>query len=106
MILRNDILKNKKINVGEARLHYNLIKHKKMHEYKSLEDISENINLIKLMDSLGNVDHSISVFGNWIFDSNYEKSLVLNRASLDMICTPSVGEEQADIFEPVVTAVR
>ena len=37
----NDILKNKKRNVGESRVHYNLIKYKKMREYKILEDISE-----------------------------------------------------------------
>ena len=78
----NDILKNKKINVGEARVHYNLIKYNKMREYKILEDISENFTLVQLMDSLGNVSHDISVVGNWIFDSNYEKSLFLNRASL------------------------
>ena len=47
------------------------------------------------MDSLGNVNHAISDFGNWIFDSNYEKSRVLNRASLDMICAPYFAEEQA-----------
>ena len=58
------------------------------------------------MDSLGNVNHAISVVGNWIFDSNYEKALVLNRASLDMICAPPVGEEQDAIFENVFTAVR
>ena len=58
------------------------------------------------MDSLGNVNHAISVVGYWIFGSNYEKELVLNRASLDMICTPSVGEEQAAKFELVFTAVR
>ena len=57
------------------------------------------------MDSLGNVNHAISVVGNWIFDSIYEKALVLNRASLYMICAPSVGEEQDSIFETVFTAV-
>ena len=88
----NDILKNKKINVGEARVKYNLIKYKNMHEYNILEDISENFTLVQLMDSLGNVNHAISVVGNWIFDSNYEKALVLNRASLNMICEPYVGE--------------
>ena len=36
----NDILKNKKRNVGESRMHYNLIKYKRMSEYKFLEDIS------------------------------------------------------------------
>ena len=102
----NDILKNKKINVGESRLKSNLIKYKRMHEYKLLEDISENVTLVQLMDSLGNVNHAISVVGDWIFYSNYEKSLVLNRSSLDMICTQSVGEEQIAIFELVFTAVR
>ena len=89
----NDILKNKKIKVGETRVHYNLIKYKEMREYNLLEYISEKVTLVHLIDSLGNVNHAISVVGNWIFDSNYEKALVLNRASLDMICTPSVGEE-------------
>ena len=77
-----------------------------MREYKLLEDISENVTLVQLMDSLGNVNHAISVVGSWIFDSNYERSLVLNKASLDMICAPSVGEQQADIFEKVYYAVR
>ena len=101
----NDILKNKKRNVGEARVHYNLIKYKKMREYKILENISENFTLVQLMYSLGNLNHAISVVGNWIFDSNYEKALVLNRESLDMICTPSVGEEHATKSESVFTAV-
>ena len=77
-----------------------------MRQYKILEDISENVTLVQLMDSLGNLNHAISVVGNWIFDSNYEKALVLNRESLDMIFTPSVGEEQAAILDSVVTAVR
>ena len=75
----NDILKNKRRNVGEVRVHYKMTKYNKMHEYKILEDISANVTLVQLMDSLGNLNHAISVVGNWIFDSNYEKSLVLNR---------------------------
>ena len=59
----NDILKNNKRNKGEAKVHYNLIKYKKMGQYKILEDISENVTLVKLMDSLGNVNHDISVVG-------------------------------------------
>ena len=91
----NDILKNKKRNIGEAKVHYNLIKYKKKDLYKILDDISKHFTLVQLMDSLENANHAISVVGYWIFDSNYEKSLVLNRASLDMICAPSVCEEQA-----------
>ena len=74
----NDILKNKKRNRGEAKVHYTLIKYKKG-LYKILEDISENVTLVQLIDSLGNVNHAISVFGYWIFDSNHEKALVLSR---------------------------
>ena len=58
------------------------------------------------MDSLGNVNHDISVVGSWIFDSNYERALVLNNASLDMICAPSVGEEQTARFDKFYYAVR
>ena len=102
----NGILKNNKRNIYEPKVHYNLIKYKKKGKYKILEDISKQVTLVQLMDSLGNVNHDISVVGKWIFDSNYEKSLVLNRASLYMICAPYVGEEQAAKFESVFAAVR
>ena len=52
------------------------------------------------------MNHAIRVVGYWIFESNYAKSLVLNRASLEMICAPSVGEEQAFKLKTVFTAVR
>ena len=102
----NEIILNNKRNKGEVRVHYQLIKYKKMGDYKILEDISANVTLVQLMDSLGNVNHAISVVGNWIFDSNYERALILNRESLDMTCAPYVGEEQNFIFEKVYYAVR
>ena len=92
---------NNKINKGESRVHYKLMKYKKMGDYKILEDISANFTLVQLMDSLGNVNHAISVVGSLIFYLNYERALVLNRASLDMMCAPSVGEEQDAMFERV-----
>ena len=63
---------NRKINKGETRVHYKLMKYKKMGDSKILEDISANVTLVQFMDSLGNVNHGISVVGSWIFDSNYE----------------------------------
>ena len=71
-----------------------------------MKDISENFTLVQLMDSLGNVNHAISVVGYCIFDSNYKKTLVLNRELLDIICDPYVGEEQASKFETLFTTVR
>ena len=41
-----------------------------------------------------------------IFDSNYEKALVLNRKYLDTICAPSVGEKEMATFEIVFCDVR
>ena len=76
----NEIFKNKKINKGEPKLHYGLIKYKQTGSNNILKDISENFTLVQLMDSLVNVNHAISVVGYWIFDSNYRKALVLNRA--------------------------
>ena len=49
-------------------MHYSLMKYKKKGSYDILTDISENVTLVKLMDSLGNVNHDISVVGYWIFD--------------------------------------
>ena len=57
----NEIMLNRKRNKGEARVHYKLIKYKKIGEYKILEDISANVTLVQLIDSLGNVNHDISV---------------------------------------------
>ena len=77
-----------------------------MGSYDILSEISEHVTLVKLMDYLGNVNHAISVVGYWIFDSNYEKALVLNRELLGMICAPSVGEKKFAEFETVFTDVR
>ena len=62
--------------------------------FKILTKLSEHINLLQFMDSLGNVNHAISVVGYWIFDSDCERAQVLNREWLDMICALSVGEEE------------
>ena len=42
-------------------------------EFDILNDISEDVTLVQLMDSLGNANHDISVVGYWILDSNYKK---------------------------------
>ena len=69
-----------------------------MHKYKQevffdiLNDINEHVILVQLIYSLGKANHAISVVGYWIFDSNYEKALMLNIESLDINFAPSVGE--------------
>ena len=46
------------------------------------------------MDSLGTLNHAISTVGYWIFESNYEQAIFMTRELLDLICPPSVTEEQ------------
>ena len=50
-------------------------KYKQKGYFDILNNISEHINLAQLMDSLGKLNHDISVFGYWIFDSEYENHL-------------------------------
>ena len=50
------------------------------------------------MEKLGNVNHNISIVSSCIFDSKYEKALCLTQESLDIICSPSIGEEQVVKF--------
>ena len=52
----NDFFLNKR-NEGEASVHYKLIKYKKKALYNILEDISEHVTLVRLMDSFGNMNH-------------------------------------------------
>ena len=52
---------------------------KKNDDFGILNKISKNITLVQLMGSLGNVNHSISILGHWIFDFNYKKALCLTQ---------------------------
>ena len=92
-------------NPGEQRLHYNIKKQKKG-QFEILHDISENFTLVQLMYSVGNVNHAVSISIYWIFDSNYKKALLLTLDSLNLICSPSVGEVIFAVFESVFHTVR
>ena len=100
------LLKNERNIKGKPKVHYSLVKYNKKGSYDILKEIIEHVTLVQLLDSLGNVNHDISIVGYWIFESNYIKALVLNIKSLDMICAPSGCEEQVDEFEKLFTTVR
>ena len=75
----NAILKNENKIKVEPKVHYSLRKYKKKGSYDSLTEISGNVTLAHLIDSLINVNHDISVVGYWLFDSNYKRVLIINR---------------------------
>ena len=64
---------------GDQNLRYNLKIWKKNDAFDILNDNSDNVTLVQLMDSIGNVNRSISILGHCIFDSNYNKALYLTQ---------------------------
>ena len=77
---------------GEQNLRYNLIIWSKNDNFDILNEISENITLIQLMDPLGNVNRAIIIVAHWIFYYNYKKALFLPQVLLDLICFPSIDK--------------
>ena len=98
-------MKNRRRIKGEQNLKYNLTIWKKNDAFGILSYISEDVTLVQLMDSLGNVNHAISIVWYWIFESNYEKAICLIQKSLDIIFYPSIGEELIATFQSVFYAV-
>ena len=74
----NSILKNEKKLKGKQRVYDSLRIYKNMGSYDIITEISEHVTLFQVIYYLGNVNHAISVVWYWIFDSKYEKVLVLN----------------------------
>ena len=75
----NDIMTNIMHIKGEQNLRYNMKIWNKKGAFNILNDISENVTLVQLMDTLGNLNHAISIVRYWIFDYNYEKALCLTK---------------------------
>ena len=68
--------------------------------------MSENVTLVQLMESVGNVNHAVSILVYWMFESNYKKELLLTLYSLNIICSPLEREGMFASFETVFHSVR
>ena len=86
-------LLQKKQGKIEQNIHYKLGQWRKMGTFDILNNISEYVTLVQLIDSLGNINHAVGVFENLIFDSNDEKYLPSNIDSLNLICDFSDEED-------------
>ena len=56
-------MKNKLRHKGEHHLRYNMKKWRKKGAFDILNGISEIFTLVKLIDTLGNLNHAISILG-------------------------------------------
>ena len=70
-------MENREHKKGDQCLRYTFEHWKRSKKFEIINDISEYINLVQLLDTVGNFIHSVSISGNRIFDSNYIKALAL-----------------------------
>ena len=78
-------MKNRRRIKGLQNLQYNLTIWKTNDAFDILNNMSENVTLLQLKDSLGNVNHAIRIVGHCILDTNDEKALCLKQESLNII---------------------
>ena len=57
------------------------------------------------MESVGNVNHAVSIVRYWISDPNYKHALLLKIDSLNLIYSPTEGEGTFSVFETVFHTV-
>ena len=105
-MLANAIPIDKNIRKEDQHIRYKLHQWKKIGPFDILNNISKYVTLVQLMDSVGNINHAVSVVGKWTFDSNYKKVLPLNIDSLNLICAFSDEYYYLEIFQVVYYAVR
>ena len=71
-----------------------------------MNNISECITLLQLMDSVGNVNNSVSVVGECIFDSKHKKALPLNNNTFNLIWDFAYKEDYFEKLLELYYAVR
>ena len=58
-------------NKVEQHLNYKITPWKKKGSFGIIRDSSQNVTLVHLMDTVGNVNHAVIIVVHWIFDSDY-----------------------------------
>ena len=61
----NAIMSNRRKIKGEQNLRYNLTIWSENNAFDILNDIREDVTLVQLMDSLGNVNHAVIIVRHW-----------------------------------------
>ena len=77
--LYNAIMTNRREIKGKQNLRYNLIIWKLNDAFDILNDISDNVTLVQLVDLLRNVNRAVSIVGHFIFYFNYNKAIFLTQ---------------------------
>ena len=65
----------------------------KYETFEILNDMSECVTLVKLMDTLGNINHSVSIDGVWVYYLEYKESIPLVKLLLGIIYMYSCDDD-------------
>ena len=68
---------DKESNKRKYNLKYKIIQWETKVSFDALNDISNHVKLMQLMESIGNENQAVSIVVKWIFDSEYKKTFPL-----------------------------
>ena len=82
----NSIMTDNVRNKFYEHRRYEVKKRKRRNDFDIINDMSEYLTLIQLMDNLGNVSHAVTMSGVWIFITNKKRDTPLIIEYLALIC--------------------
>ena len=80
-------------------LYFQYLNHKR---WNILENEENNLVIALLRGSNTKEDHCVTLYGKWIFDSNFSNALPLTKESLDLCCS---SDDSKEFFVKVVQAL-
>ena len=93
---------------GEPKLGYS--SHKYSYDdfvkFDPLTNITNQVTLVQWEDIFGGINHCSTICGCWIFDINFERSLSLNKESIDLVCAPKHAPLGMIAYGQVYRAIR
>ena len=93
-------------NKGGKQHCYSLEQGKLASTFDIINDMSEYVTLVQLVDNPVNLSYAVAIPGVWTFDANYKRYLTLAKQSLGLICVSSRNDVLSAEFERLYKAVR
>jgi hypothetical protein len=97
IVNKSDTVKRFSVAVRDCDKHLYFKILKKL-EWNILKPGINELVVVSLRGSDAKEDHSVTIYNNWIFDSNFPFALPLCKESLDLCCS---SEETHEVFESV-----
>ena len=105
-VTAEDVVYNFAREKGKPRckLSYKLLKEEDGHD--QLIEMSPYPTFIQLKYFLGGIHHCVTVFGKWIFDSNFTFALPPTKENLDYCCINDNEKKEINFYKGVLKIIR